>query len=359
MIKTTLIITLLFLSENLFSNRAGTIVLQLKWEHQFQFAGYYMAQEKGFYKELNLDVKINEGTDICNPVDSVMIGVSQLGIAGPELLIQRNQGKPLIALLSIYQHSPLVFLSKKKPEIQNIHDIIGKRVMIENQSSELTAYLNYEGINTHSLIAIPYHADLSLLIDDKVDFISAYITDEPFILNKGKIDFETFSPQSAGIDFYNDILFTTENYARRHHREVGDFIEASKKGWTYALSNVEETANIIYEKYSKKKQIDHLLYEARKSKKLINDELVDIGYMYNGRWKHIGETYVKLGMLKSDFKIGSFIYSKENHKSRFSLIIFILAGILTLACIISFILISYFLLKYYDKIRTIKPKYNE
>lgn len=357
--KTTFIIILLFVSHNAFSSRLDTIVLQLKWKHQFQFAGYYIAKEKGFYKDLQLEVKINEGTDFCNPVDSVINGDAQLGIGGTELLIQRNSGKPVIALLSVYQHSPLVLLCKKKADIRNIHNIIGKRVMIENQSTELYAYLKNEGIDPQTFINNPYQADLSLFTDDKVDFISAYITDEPYILRNRNIEYEVFSPQSAGIDFYNDILFTSEKFARNHNKKVDAFIEASKKGWIYALSNMEETAKIIYEKYSDKKEINHLLYEAKMSKMLIKNDIVEIGYMYNGRWQHIGETYVKLGMLKSDFNLANFVYSKDNYRSRLSLINYTFVGIVILAFIIGLIMISYYTVKYFDILRTSKTSDNE
>jgi len=347
-------IFIIIIGQNAFSSSLDTIAIQLKWKHQFQFAGYYVAKEKGFYKDMNLNVKIKEGSDLCNPVDSVLSGSSQMGIGGSELLIQYNLGKPIIALLSIYQHSPLVLLCKKNINIQNIHDIIGKRVMIENQSTELYAYFDNEKIKSNSFINYPYQADLSLLIEDKVDFISAYITDEPYILNKKNVDYQIFRPQSAGIDFYSDILFTSENFIKTNQKEVDAFIKATQKGWTYALSHIDESAKIIYEKYSKEKELNHLIYEAKESQKLIKNDIVEIGYMYNGRWQYIGDTYVKFGMLDKDFKLINFVYSKESVKSKYSLVYNALYGIFILFCIISLIIFSYFFLKYFNFLKTKK-----
>lgn len=357
--KNVFVIIFIIISQNVYSSRLDTITIQLKWKHQFQFAGYYVAKEKGFYEDLNLHIKLKEGTDFCNPVDSVLRGSAQMGIGGTDLLIQRNLGKPIIALLAIYQHSPLVLLSKKDTNINNIHDIIGKRVMIENQSTELYAYFSNENINLNSFINFPYKADISLFIDNKVDFISAYITDEPYLLNKKKINYQIFSPQSAGIDFYSDILFTSEKFARNNPKELDAFINATKKGWTYALSHIDETTNIIFEKYSKEKELNHLKYEAKESEKLIRNDIVEIGYMYNGRWQNIGETYVKFGMLDNDFKLANFVYSKENMKSKFSLIYFAMDGIFVLVCIISMIMFSYFFLKYLNFLRTKKSSQND
>ena len=308
--RSLFIITFLLVGQCLYA--IDTIRIQLKWEHQFQFAGYYMAKEKGYYKDVNLNVKINEGSSLCNTVDSVLNGKAEMGISNSELLIQRNMGKPIVALLAIYQHSPLVFLARKKSDIQNIHDIVGRRVMLESQSIELEAYLTKESIEKNSLIKFPYKPN-ALLSSNEIDFTSAYLTDEPYLLKKNNIGYQIFTPQSAGIDFYGDVLFTSEQFIKNNLKEIENFIQATKKGWVYALNNIDETVNVIYEKYSNRKDIEHLLYEAHESKKLICNNIVEVGYMYEGRWKHIGETYVELGMLKPDFKVNKFIYSKEDY----------------------------------------------
>lgn len=340
------------ITQFLYSSSSKTIVLQLKWKHQFQFAGYYMAKEKGYYNDCNINLEIIEGSDICNPVDSVLNGRANIGIGGSELLIQRNQGKPIIALLSIFQHSPMVLIGKRKPENQNIHDVVGRRVMIENQSSEIYAYLMSEGIEANSYINFPYQSNLNLLEDDSVDFISAYITDEPYLLRKRNIDYQLFVPQTGGIDFYSDILFTSEKFAKKNSKEVDGFISATKKGWLYALSHIEETTKLIYCKYSQAKEVDQLIYEANESEKLIKPNIVEIGYMYNGRWQQIGNTYVKLGLLNKDFNLTGFLYTKEGLKPRFGIIYYVFYGIFLLISIIALIMISYFALNKFYYIRS-------
>lgn len=357
--KAVLVSILLFINYSAFSDKLDKIVLQLKWKHQYQFAGYYIAEEKGFYKNLGIQVVIKEGSDFCNPVDSVIKGKAQMGIGGSELLIERYQGKPVVTLLAIYQHSPLILLCKDTEAIQNIHDIVGKRVMIENQSSELYTYLANEGIDRNLSIYYPYKADLSLLIDDKIDFISAYITDEPYILKERKVPFQIFKPQSAGVDFYSDVLFTSENFVKKNQKEINAFIKASRKGWEFALKNPEETAKVIYQKFSQRKSVKQLLYEAEESKKLINNDVVEIGYMFYGRWQHIAESYIKLGMIKNEFNLNSFIYSNNGNKSWYGLVIHVFAGFLILTFIIALVLISYFCIKFYRKIRPYLKKNRE
>jgi ABC-type nitrate/sulfonate/bicarbonate transport system substrate-binding protein len=332
-----IIVLLLFTVHWTFATDA--IKIQLKWEHQFQFAGYYMAIEKGFYSDLDLNVTIIEGNNFTDTVDSVLSGRAEIGISDSELLIQRNSGKPVVALLAIYQHSPLVFLSRKTNDIRYIHDIVGKRVMLETQSIELKAYLAKEGIKEENFILFPYQPN-ALIYNVEIDFMSAYLTDEPYLLKYNDIDYQVFTPQSAGIDFYGDILFTSDKFIRNNLNEVENFIQATKKGWLYALSNIDETIDVIYNKYSKHKDKEHLLFEAQESKKLISNDVVEIGYMFEGRWKHIGDTYVELGMLNSGFQVNKFIYSKKNYLKPNPLFYFLIGGgiviLVLLLIIISF-----------------------
>src|SRR5664279_6049615 len=93
-----------------FSASAEPIHLQLRWHHQFQFAGYYAALEKGYYQKAGLAVIIDEGTPEKKPVQEVLQGHAQYGVANSELLLERLSGAPLVALAAIYQHSPSVLI---------------------------------------------------------------------------------------------------------------------------------------------------------------------------------------------------------------------------------------------------------
>ncbi len=103
--------------------------LQLKWFHQFQFAGFYAAVEKGFYKEAGLDVTLLEGKPGMGFVDEVVSGRADYGIQKPGLLKDRYEGKPVVVLAAIIQHSPQIFIMKEDSGIWSPHDLIGKKVM--------------------------------------------------------------------------------------------------------------------------------------------------------------------------------------------------------------------------------------
>jgi len=286
------------------------VTLQLKWRHQFQFAGYYAAKEKGFYLNHGLIVELIESTGE-ESSKKVLEGEADFGIAMSDLILIKNQGHNVVALAAIYQHSPLILLIPKRTGINNLHALSGKRVMIEPHSAELYAYLEYERMNLSKMIIYPHSYHAEDLINNKVDAMSAYSTDEPFILKKNNIDYHIFSPRSGGIDFYGDTLYTLESYIQKHPKRVENFVKASLKGWEYALNNSEEIIDLILTKYSKRHSRQHLLFEAQKTRQLIMPNVVELGYMNPGRWRYISEVYKDLNMIPQSFTLDNFIYEKE------------------------------------------------
>ena len=291
--------------------RLETVTLQLKWKHQFQFAGYYAALEKGFYRQAGLDVKIMEATDGEESTDRVISGEADFGIAMSDLIPLRAKGRPVVALASIFQHSPLIILAPKASGIENIHALKGKRIAIEAHSAELLAYFEYEGVPVREIKIFPHEYGVSNLISGKVDAMSAYSTDEPFLLSNKGVKYSTFSPRAGGIDFYGDTLFTNENQVREHPKRVSAFLEASLEGWRYALDNTEEIIDLILSKYTRRHSRKHLLFEALMSERLIMADVVEIGYMNPGRWRHISDTYKKLNGIPDDFSLEGFIYNRN------------------------------------------------
>lgn len=273
------------------------VTLQLKWRHQFQFAGYYAAQAQGYYREAGLEVEIKEAMPEWDTVDRVLRGEADFGVGTSDLLLRRYQGAPVVVLAVIFQHSPLALVARHDADIANLHDLVGKRVMIEPDSAELFAYLKREGIENQRLRLLPHGFDISDLIAGRVDGMSIYLTDELFALAQAKLPYVLFQPTSASIDFYGDNLFTTEAYLNRYPHRVAAFRAASLKGWQYAMAHREEIARLIFAQYSARHSLAHLLFEAEQMDRLMHPGLIEPGYMHEGRWRHIAATYIDQGML--------------------------------------------------------------
>ncbi|MEZ0367605.1 MAG: ABC transporter substrate-binding protein [Candidatus Sericytochromatia bacterium] len=289
------------------------VTLQLKWRHQFQFAGYYAAIAKGFYRDAGLDVNLLEAGVGQDPVDQVLAGTADYGIGTSELVVMRAQGRPLVLLAPIYQHSPLVLLARSKGRLDSVHDLAGRRLMIEPQSAQLLAYLKSEGLPPSRLQMSPHTHGIEALLRRQVDGMSAYSTDEPFLLQQAGVPFFMLTPRSGGIDFYGDSLFTTEAYLHSRPEQVTAFRQASLKGWEYALAHPQEIVDLIFTRYSQRHSREHLSFEARESLKLIRADLVDLGYNSPGRWQHIIEVYQDQGMIPRNFDPRGFFYDPQPH----------------------------------------------
>ena len=334
---------LLLLLALLFKTTAGlaldAVTLKLKWHHEFQFAGYYAAQELGYYREAGLDVSFKEAKPSDDVVEEVLSKKADFGTGSSGLILNRHNGQPVVVLGVIFQHSPYVLVTLKDSATPTIHDLAGKRIMIEPLAVELKAYLQREGIPQTSYTTLLHSFNFEDLLNQKSDAMAAYITSEPFYLKQMRADFHVFSPRSAGIDFYGDNLFTSEQQIREHPERVKAFREASFRGWQYAMTHPEKVIDIILAKYNTQHHSrEQLRYEADQMLPLIQALQVDIGYMYPGRWQHIADVYAELGMLPKNFSLNGFLYtpnSKEDFRWIYywftivSLIFVIVVGIAT------------------------------
>lgn len=311
-----------------------TVRLQLKWQHQFQFAGYYAALEKGYYRNAGLDVVILPSETGDDPTQEVLLGKADFGVGSTGLLLRRAKGDPVVVLAAIFQHSPLALMALETRGIQSLHDLVGRRLMIETDSAELLAYLRREGISENSFTRLAHDFSTRDLAQHKIDAMSVYTTDEPFELKESGQPFILYSPRSGGIDFYGDNLFTTEQQLDQHPERVRAFRSASLEGWKYAMEHTDEIAQLIYERYSTRHSLSHLRYEAAQMKSLLNTDVVEPGHMYAGRWQHIADVYAELGMLEPDFKLAGFMYNPTPGSAEPTWLLASLAGLIALMLVV-------------------------
>lgn len=292
------------------------IDFQLRWHHQFQFAGYYAAVEKGFYKEEGLDVRLHEAAPGKTPVGEVLAGRAQYAESNAEILYARLQGQPLVVLASIFQHSPSVLLVRKDSNITTPHDLIGKKVMLLNAQTDADfhAMLRHEGIKPDAISIIPSSLDFEDFVSGKVAAFNSYLTNEPYILSQRGIEYNVINPSAYGIDFYSDILFTSEQELKTHPERVEAFRRATLKGWRYAMDNPAEIIDLLLVKYQVPKSREHLDFEAKAMRALILPDLVEIGHMNPGRWLRMAEAFAEVGMADKKFSLDGFVYDPNPHE---------------------------------------------
>ncbi|MFA6945375.1 MAG: ABC transporter substrate-binding protein [Pedobacter sp.] len=295
------------------------IKLQLKWYHQFQFAGYYAAKEKGYYEDAGLDVEVFEGNENSPPIDKVLSGKADFGVTGSDILNSHVKNQPVVVISVIFQHSPYVFMTLSDKKINSPSDLAGKTIMTsEDQGGRLLkALLLKEGIPIDSVNIIKHSWNSKDLISGKADAMSAYITVEPELLRGMGYQVTLINPMNYGIDFYGDLLFTSREIANKQPKIVEKFNEASLKGWQYAMSHPQEIADYILKLPGVKRRgitREQLLKEAEEMQKLILPGLVEIGHMNPGRWQNMLNIYKQLGLAGKDVTLDGLLFMSPSTK---------------------------------------------
>ncbi|MES2296492.1 MAG: PAS domain S-box protein [Pseudomonadota bacterium] len=285
-----------------------SVTVQLKWTHQFEFAGIYAAQAKGFYRDAGLDVTLREGTRGIDAAQVVTGGAAQYGISHTGLLLKRQAGMPLVVLATIYQHSPVVLLVRKDENGQPVQLGKGSRIMLTPMNVELQAMLKKEGTPLSSLRLLAHSFNGEDLATRKVDAMSAFDTELPYQLRREHIAFEQRTPRAAGIDFYGDVLFTSESELREHPARAAAMRAATLRGWQYAMRHSEEIIDLIRARYPHRQSREHLLFEAQQLATLIQPDMIELGYSNPERWRRIAATYADEGALPAGASLDGFLY---------------------------------------------------
>ena len=279
-----------------FSGDATPVRLQLKWRHQFQFAGFYTALEKGYYREAGFDVTIIPATPGTDPVETVLKGGADFGVASSELVLRYAKGDPVVVLATIFQHSPLTLFVRRDAGIDTVHDLAGHKVALAPWETEIFAYLKREQVPLDRLQLVQHDYTVDTLVQGRVDALAGYETDESYYLQQSGGQYRQFTPRSGGVDFYGDTLFTSRAMVTSHPEWAEAFRAASLRGWEYAVAHQEEISELIHAKYAPDLPVEKLRFEAERMMPLVRSDLVELGHTHVGRWQHIFDVYRELGL---------------------------------------------------------------
>ena len=174
------------------------VTLQLSWFNQFQFAGYYIAKEKGFFKDAGFDVEIKPfefGLDIPKMVND---GEIDFAIGRETLILEKTKNKNIVSLYALFQSTPLILLSTKESGIDTVEDFKNKRVMttIDDASEvSLKAMISSHKVKLDDITFLMHSNNINDLINQHTDIISAYTSKAPFELQKNGIKYNIFDPK--------------------------------------------------------------------------------------------------------------------------------------------------------------------
>jgi len=254
LLNKTLILLFILLDLLFASSSKEYVTVQLNWKYQYEFAGFIAAKEKGFYDDVGLNVHLKEFDKNTDIIQDLKDKKSTFAIYDFSILSLQQQKDNIKFVANYFKRSGLVFVTKQ--DIVTPFDLKNKIIMAENEQirlSTLGALLKKFKIAPKDYTLIDHAFNPQLFIDNKIDAMSAYFSNELYQLKKANIPFNIIDPQSYGIYGSGGNVITTKEIIKQNPQLVRKFIEATNKGWNYALNNKQELIDIIYNKYSKQK----------------------------------------------------------------------------------------------------------
>ncbi len=304
-------IIVIFLYSSLCSHEFEDVSLQLKWKYQFQFAGYLVAKERGFYEDAGIYLDIKEFNTDIDVVEDVLNDRATFGVGDSSLILDVMKGKKITALMAVFQHSPYILMGAKSPDINSLEDLNTKTLGLysKGNASAIVAMLKANNIE-YKFYDTTYN--FNRFEDNAPAMQVAYISNEPFIAKEKGIDIVIFNPKDYGFDSYGDILFASQQTLKNNPQLVEKFSRATVRGWEYAFSHVDEVVEMIYKKYnSLNKSKKALKYEAL-SLKNISGYGENFGELSKEKVNSIANIYSFLVPDRYNLKnLKNFIYKKE------------------------------------------------
>lgn len=296
------------------------VTLQLKWLHQFQFAGYYAAQKQGYFKEAGLEVDIQQRNLLENNIQQVIDGQAEYGVSDSILLLYQAKKEPIVIVAPIFQHSPLVLFTLASSGIDSPYALNGKKIAFYQKDTDgfsilaMLAQLDVKPVYDRVMI----NKNPQVLLSGVVDAYSGYSTNEAFYYAKENIDVNVIRPINYGIDLYGDMLFTNAEEYKNHPGRVERMREAVIKGWQYAMSHKAELAYYIQQHYGVEKSLDHLMYEAKAIENVMELNNTPIGTLDKGRLKFIGDLFLRHGLVDNKVNLEEGVYRVNKEQLQFT-----------------------------------------
>ncbi|MGJ0371171.1 diguanylate cyclase [Aliarcobacter cryaerophilus] len=301
---------LLFLvSTFLYSSSLEKVSIQFNWKYQFEVAGFIAAKEKGFYENVGLDVELKEYNPEVDILFDVLNNKVTYGISSSNIVLENKKIASIVLLATYLQKSPLVFITK--PDIRTPSQFLGKTIMgnkDELKNSSLALFLSHFNINFSNTKFIPHNFKIDDFINGKVEIMSAFRSNQLYELDKRKIDYNIIDPADYGFVMSAVNLYTSKEEAFKNKYRTQKFIEATNRGWEYALKNKEEIIDILIKKYGVNKSKEALLYETDVVNQVMMRDFYPIGKVSPELTQRLVKQLSYSGMIEPNQKINHIFF---------------------------------------------------
>ena len=255
--KTTLLLGLLLAGIAGAAGAADKVTVQLKWLPQAQFAGYYVAQAKGFYKDAGLDVTIKPGGPDISPAQVLAAKGADLTVDWmPSALAAREAGVPMVNVAQIFNRSGMMLTCKKSSGVSTPKDFKGKTLGVWFGGNEypFLSWMGTLGLKTSGpnpdVKVLKQGFNVDPLLQNQAACISTMIYNEYWqVIDAGvkASDLVTFPYEDEGVATLEDGLYARGPDLKdpAYVAKLGKFVKASIQGWEYAIKHEDEAVKIV------------------------------------------------------------------------------------------------------------------
>lgn len=289
----------------------ANVTLVLKWVPQSQFAGYFVAADKGYYRQEGLNVTIKPGGPDIVPEQVVAGGAAQFGIDWlSALLVAREKGLPIVNIAQVFQATGMRLIAFKSSGITSIQGFRGHTVGVWPSGNEYQFYalMHKEGMSppqkymhvvTEGFVMDPF-------LNHQLDVAHAMTYNELGVVLEHGVPMSRlriFDYNKLGVSILEDGIFSTPGYLHSHRDVAVRFLRASIRGWRYAVAHPDEAGRISFSHApsAEKTTLAHQIYMARQVAKLIMygpGKTHPIGYMDPALFRRTWTTLLTEGVIK-------------------------------------------------------------
>ncbi|WP_040768698.1 ABC transporter substrate-binding protein [Novipirellula maiorica] len=290
-----------------------SVAVQLNWFPESEHGGLYQAAADGTFHSHALHVEIRPGGRQSPVAPELVLGRVQFAMANADdVVLFRNQGADIVAVLATMQNHPRCILVREDSGVKTFEDLAGKTLQRQGGRAFLE-FMRSKGL-LDQVKEVPYHGSVSSLVTDKDVAIQAYSFAEPLLAEQQGVEVRKLMLSDIGWNPYSSVLITTGDMVRNQPELVQDFVNATREGWQHYLADPQEGNAAILEANQHGMTIEALQFGHQELKTLaLPDDMPPgaLGEMTVERWQTLVSQMVQLGLVDGDKVQASDCYTTQ------------------------------------------------
>ncbi|MCU1406968.1 MAG: myristoyl transferase [Glaciihabitans sp.] len=217
------------------ANGVTALTLQSSWVNDAEFMGYFVAMDKGYYEDNDIELEYLSGGPSVIPESTLLSGDADIAITSPDTTISAivDQDAPFVIIGAQYQQNPLGVVSLTASNIEGPKDLVGKTVAVPDVNRlAFDAMLALNDIKPADVTVVPYAYDPTPLVSGEVDATVDFVTNVPFTISELGAETNSFTLYDAGYRIPNDTIVVTKDTLENNREALKSWLEASAEGWT-------------------------------------------------------------------------------------------------------------------------------